>query len=552
MAAKVYITTKLQADELQKAKLTQRLSAPLASIVEYIVLSFALADQDKPRLRKAVQDSVNQFIEQDLEKHPDTAVHKRPISDAAFRKQTQYLKEAGILSVQEKVLVEKAFSTVYTIKPLEEIVRLPFLETGKEAREKAQNALSGELITYDDKEMIRLRNFSPNLVPKHDWLFFGVLDSCCRTSPRDPRDVLTTTIERKDGDVIGVLTVTTSDIADEITHLGDLVLKRRLLNACRQGLLDSYHRIKKDTGSSPESDRDFVNQFNFDAKETFELIPYDKDSGDWDQSVERAFRRLRYTIHKIDVSKAPELKARLGLPADTKQHDVEFLTSFTKGGEPASSAEKRKAETQMALGLNDTRPGNPFWIRTSLNDDLFKMLCWDVIITEGKLDEVKSLFLSHEQMFYIEEDLIQLLYNKLRAVLTSRKDNFENKWHSREEVMLLLGYQARPESFTERFLKHLDKQPDVDGSERQLIDVVKEDKETGEKRIVKETKFAKIKIPGYWVEYQRMQNAKGRAYKYRFYRDVTDKLTGDNSRHATLNRKEQIDLTTDPYSRDNY
>jgi len=115
-----------------------------------------------------------------------------------------------------------------------------------------------------------------------------------------------------------------------------------------------------------------------------------------------------------------------------------------------------------------------------------------------------------------------------------------------------LGYQARPESFTERFLKHLDKQPDVEGSERQLIDVVKIDKETGEERITKETKFAKIKIPGYWVEYQRTQNSKGRAYKYRFYRDVTDKLTGDNSRHAALNRKEQIELTKDPYASNDY
>jgi len=552
MATKVYITTKLQADQLRNAKLSERISSPLAAIVEFIVLSFALADQYKPRLRKSVQDSVNQFIEQELEKNPETAVHKKAISDATFRKQTQYLKEAGVFTVTENVLVDKTFGTVYTVKPLEDILRLPLLETSRTSREKAQNSLSGELITYDDREMIQLRNFSPNLVPKHDWLFFGVLDSCCRTSPRDPRDVLTTTIDRKDGDTIGVLTVTTSDKEDEITHLGDLVLKRRLLNACRQGLLDAYHRIKNETGRAPESYQEFINQFNFDAKETFQLIPYDKDSGDWEHSVERAFRRLRYTIHKIDVSKAPELKARLGLPSDTKQHDVEFLTSFTKGGEPTSSVEKRRAESQMLLGLNDTRPGNPFWIRTSLNDDLYKMLCWDVIITEGKLDEVRSLFLSHEQMFYIEEDLIQLLYNKLRAVLTSRKSNFESKWHTREEVMLLLGYQARPESFTERFLKHLDKQPDVEGSERQLIDVVKIDKETGEERITKETKFAKIKIPGYWVEYQRTQNSKGRAYKYRFYRDVTDKLTGDNSRHAALNRKEQIELTKDPYASNDY
>ena len=109
--------------------------------------------------------------------------------------------------------------------------------------------------------------------------------------------------------------------------------------------------------------------------------------------------------------------------------------------------------------------------------------------------------------------------------------------------MFLLGYQARPESFTVRFLQHLDKQPNVPGSERQFIDVERIDSGTGEKRIVKETKSAKIKIPGYWVEYERTQTTKGRAYKYRFSRDVTDNLTGDNSKHAIMNRQEQVELT---------
>lgn len=377
-----------------------------------------------------------------------------------------------------------------------------------------------------DRNLVYLQGVKSISVFFHEQIFNGILDAAMRLSHKDDRKeiVVRTTLA---GYPITITANCTSSKNSDVAVLTDQRAMRAIISYCRKEILSRVTNGIKLKGE--DFDRQTIpNLFTIDINDLCFLMGMTNGSLNLDIIV-GMMQRLADTGFKVDATENPWFVENFSIYPDgsvmpaSDTFDFRFLTNF-------SIAHENKVVGDL-FGKEELTELRPIFYTFSLEYRLFSSL----------LHSTTNLFLSHDKLSSERSGIIQRFYNWARAFISGRdKKGAESKWYSMSEMHEHLTPAARYDNFRTYFLRAL-KKFDVENNsvgsddDSQLDDATdSSDEGSGTKKKRNQIPPFRALVYGYYVSYDRRDGVES----FRFERDRSDPIVGDNSRHNQMLRRD--------------
>lgn len=361
-----------------------------------------------------------------------------------------------------------------------------------------------ELFRQDNNSVL-LENPSAISIFFHEQVFNGVLDAAMRLSPKDDRKEIIVDAKVA-GKPLRIIATCSSSDDSAIAVLTDQRAMRSIISYCKKEIATRKARMVAEQGEDEFNPLAIPNSFRIDIHDLCDLMRMQCVNTNLDQIVQM-MQRLADTKFRVDATQNDWFRDSFSLQPGGKSgpksdtFEFRFLTNFEIAHENA------KIEDLFGADLTELRPR---FYTFSLEIRIFYTLL---------LDGSSNLFLSHDSLASERSGIIQRFYNWARAYISGRpKKGLENRWFTMREMYDHLTPAARFDNFRTYFLRAL------------------------EKFACKDVKWkrgasGKSLVYGYYVFYERRNGEDC----FRFERDPTDEIVGDNSRHNVLLRKSMME-----------
>lgn len=339
----------------------------------------------------------------------------------------------------------------------------------------------------------------------HEQVFNGVLDAAMRLSPKDDRKEIVVEA-RVAGKPLKITATCSSNEGSSIAVLTDQRAMRSIISYCKKDIAKRKAQMIAIHGEEGFDPLTIPNSFRIDTHDLCDLMRMQCVNTNLDQIVQM-MQRLADTKFRVDATENEWFRNSFSLQPGGKSGPKSDTFEFRFLSNLEISHENAKIEDLFGADLTELRPR--FYI-FSLEIRIFYTLL---------LDGSSNLFLSHDSMASERSGIIQRFYNWARAYISGRpKKGLENRWFTMREMYDHLTPAARFDNFRTYFLRAL------------------------EKFACKDVKWkrgasGKSLVYGYYVFYERRKGDDC----FRFERDPTDEIVGDNSRHNVLLRKSMME-----------
>ena len=400
----------------------------------------------------------------------------------------------------------------YLLTDLSPLVRLPSVQKKAEPRQrrtKAQFRSQVEMFNKDGNAIL-LQDYKNLSIHFHEQVFNGILDSAMRLSHKDPRKEI-----RVECQIAGKplrITANCSSAKDsDVATLTDQRAMRAIISYCKKNIAKHKAKMISEFGKVEFSQREVPDIFHMDIHDLCKLMGMACSSKNLDVIV-GMMRRLADTNFRVDASENAWFRKNFSvLPGDhldIPESDIfefRFLQNFEIANEDITISDLFGSE------FTELRPR---FYTFNLERRLFCALLYE---------SSTNLFLSHEELASERSGIIQRFYNWARAFLSGReKYNLSQRWYSAHDMHEYLTPAARFDNFRSYFMRALQKF------------AINGDWKKGHSGV--------SLIYGYYIYYERQDGED----MFRFERDPTDQIVGDNSRHNVLLRQQALlDVTED-------